>query len=116
MDDCIFCNIASGSAKADIVAETDEALVFRDIHPKAPVHLLVVPKRHIVSLNDAQIEDRELLGALMLLAAVAAKQEGISDSGYKVATNVGKGAGQIIFHLHFHVLGGWEKQPQALEV
>lgn len=111
MDECIFCKIGSHEADADIVLEADDGVVFRDIQPKAPVHLLVIPKRHVVSLAESTDKDRDFLGGLLLLAAEAARQEGIAESGYKVAINVGRGAGQVVDHFHLHVLGGWTDGP-----
>lgn len=115
-EDCIFCGIVQGSVDADIVAKNEYGVAFRDIQPKAPVHVLVVPNTHVASLDDAEAEHQELLGGLLLLAKEAAAKEGVADSGYKVATNVGPGAGQVVYHLHFHVLGGWEDKPNFLDV
>ena len=106
MDDCIFCRIAAGNIPADIVLEDDSFVAFRDMHPKAPQHLLVVPREHLLSLNDLdlwqQCEGHHLLGFIVR----AAKEAGIADSGYRVLTNVGPDAGQEVLHMHFHVLGG----------
>lgn len=106
MSDCIFCRIAQGRAPARIVVEDDDAIAFHDLHPQAPVHLLVIPRRHVVSVAQAADSDRDLLGHLLLVAARAARQAGIADSGYRIVTNCGAGAGQSVFHLHLHVLGG----------
>jgi histidine triad (HIT) family protein len=106
MESCIFCRIAAGEAPAEIVLADDEALAFRDLTPRAPTHLLVIPRRHVVSLAAAGAEDQALLGRLLLMAAEAARRTGIADGGYRVVTNSGAGAGQSVFHIHLHVLGG----------
>jgi histidine triad (HIT) family protein len=106
MDDCLFCRIAKGDAPAKLLFKNDDAVVFHDIAPRAPVHLLVIPRRHIASLSTADEKDHELLGKLLLTAAKAAEQCGLYPGGYRVVTNCGAGAGQSVFHLHFHVLGG----------
>jgi histidine triad (HIT) family protein len=104
MSACLFCRIVAGEIPAQLVAETPEAIAFRDIAPKAPVHILVIPRRHVDSLTDAA--DAAELGAVAQLAARVAVQEGIAASGYRVVTNVGEDGGQSVGHLHFHVLGG----------
>ena len=103
-DDCIFCRIVSREIPASLVAENEFAVAFRDLDPKAPTHLLVVPRRHIVSLADA--DDAAELGALMLLAAEVARSEGVAETGYRTVINTGANGGQSVFHLHAHVLGG----------
>ena len=103
-ESCLFCRIAKGEIPTTFVAETDEAVAFRDIDPKAPTHVLVIPRQHLTSLATA--EDEELLGQLLGLAARVARQEGISESGYRVVANTGADGGQSVDHLHFHVLGG----------
>jgi histidine triad (HIT) family protein len=106
MEDCLFCAIVRGSAPATAVLETERCYAFRDIRPAAPVHVLVVPKEHVGSLEEVSADHDGLPGALFdAIRAVAAK-EGIAESGYRVVTNVGKDAGQLVRHLHFHVLGG----------
>jgi histidine triad (HIT) family protein len=102
--DCLFCKIAKKEMKADVVTETDRFLAFRDINPQAPTHILVIPKQHISSLNDAT--DPTSLGDLLLLARDVARQDGLPDEGYRVVINTNAGAGQTVFHLHAHVLGG----------
>ena len=104
MDDCIFCKIVSGDIPADIVAENDVAIAIRDIQPQMPVHDLVIPKRHIRSLQD--LDDEMLGGRLLSLAIEVARKEGVAETGYRLLTNDGEAAGQTVFHLHFHVLGG----------
>jgi histidine triad (HIT) family protein len=101
---CLFCRIAAGEIPATIVAETAWAVAFRDIAPKAPVHVLVIPRRHVASLSEET--DVAEVGELLMLAVDVARQEGIEESGYRVVTNVGEDGGQSVGHLHFHVLGG----------
>lgn len=103
-DACIFCRIVAGTIPAQIVAQNDVALAFRDLHPQAPVHVLVVPRRHVDSLAAA--DDAAELGAVLALAAEVARLEGVAESGYRLVTNVGGNGGQTVGHLHFHVLGG----------
>lgn len=106
MSGCIFCKIVSGEVPATIVHRDDEVVAFRDLSPQAPVHLLVVPVRHVASLSDASEDDRALLGSLLLRIRDLAAREGIDGGGYRVVTNRGTAAGQSVFHLHFHLLGG----------
>lgn len=106
MDDCIFCKIVRGETPAKLVAETVEAVAFDDLHPAAPVHVLVIPKKHISALGDVTVEDSEALAHCMLLAVEAAAIKGVHESGFRVTTNSGPDSGQEIPHLHFHVLGG----------
>ncbi len=103
---CLFCKIVNREIKADIVRENEHALAFRDIHPAAPTHLLVIPKRHIAAIHDAAPEDVALLGQLLLLARDVAEEAGLADSGYRLVVNNGRDAGQSVFHIHVHVLGG----------
>jgi len=105
MPDCIFCRIIRGEAPAKKVYEDDRAFVFEDINPQAPTHVLIIPKKHIVGLKEAQSEDAEIIGYLHLVAAEIARQRGIED-GYRTVFNVGPRAGQSVFHLHLHLLGG----------
>lgn len=108
-DDCLFCKIANHELPSDMLYEDEEYVVFKDIHPQAPVHLLIVPKTHIRSVNDIEPEHTELVGGLFTLAAKMALEQGINQSGYKLLFNVEKGGGQEIFHLHLHLFGGWKK-------
>ena len=103
-DDCLFCRIVRGEIPAKLVYEGDECIAFRDIDPKAPVHVLIVPRTHVASLND--VEDASLVGRLALVAAQIARQEGIAESGYRAVYNTNRDAGQTVFHLHLHLLGG----------
>jgi len=106
---CLFCSIASGDTDTEFLFENESVVVFRDIHPHAPVHLLIVPKKHIRSINDIVAEDHSLLGEMIVVARDMAAREGISTSGYKLLFNVERGGGQVIFHLHLHLLGGWKR-------
>jgi histidine triad (HIT) family protein len=106
MSDTIFGKIATGEVSADIVYEDDDLVAFRDLHPQAPTHILVIPRKPIPTLNDVQPEDAELIGKLFLAAAKIAEQEGIADSGYRTLINCNAGAGQTVYHLHLHILGG----------
>ena len=106
MIDDIFCKIVKGELKADKVYEDDEFIVIKDIHPQAPVHILLIPRRHVSSLNEASEADRGLLGDLLLAARRLAKEKGIETSGYRVVMNTMAGAGQSVFHVHLHLLGG----------
>ena len=102
--DCLFCRIVRREIPATIVREDEHTFAFRDIDPKAPTHVLVVPKTHVASLNDAT--DAAALGELLLAAREIAKSEGIEKSGYRTVINTGAGAGQTVFHVHVHLLGG----------
>lgn len=102
---CLFCRIASGDIPATIVAEGEHWIAFRDIEPQAPVHVLIISRRHVVSLDSLSSEERDLAGDLTLAAAQVARLEGV-EGGYRVVTNIGEQGGQSVFHLHFHVMGG----------
>ncbi len=105
MSDCLFCKIAAGEIPGERVWEDDRAVAFRDISPQAPTHVLIIPRRHLASLSEAEESDAGLLGHLLDLARRLAVQEGI-ESGYRVVINNGAEAGQSVFHLHLHLLGG----------
>lgn len=107
MADCIFCRIVTGEIPAGIVARTDHAVAFRDLNPQAPTHVLVVPTRHVEAVRDAGGEDgAALLGHVFQLAARVATDLGLDGTGYRLVTNTGREAGQSVFHLHVHLLGG----------
>jgi histidine triad (HIT) family protein len=106
MSDCIFCKIANHEVKAQIVHEDDEVVAFKDLNPGAPVHILVVPKKHIPGIVETAEEDAELVGRLVLAAKNVARQESITDGGFRIVVNYGADAGQSVPHLHFHLLGG----------
>lgn len=106
MEGCIFCKIVNGEIPAQKVYEDDDVLAFDDISPQAPVHVLVIPKRHVATLNDIEAGDQELMGKIDLVAIKVAKQKGLEDTGYRLVTNCLEDAGQAVFHIHTHVLGG----------
>ena len=106
MEDCIFCKIAQGEMEADIIYNDDRVLAFRDINPQAPVHVLVIPRRHIRSAMDLSEEDAPLLSHIFRVVQEISDTEGIAGKGVRVLTNVEREAGQSVFHLHFYVLGG----------
>ena len=106
MSECIFCQIVEGIIPSTKLHEDDDCVAFEDLNPQAPVHMLVIPKRHMASLSDVQEADQSLLGRLMIVCSHVAKQKSLESNGYRVVTNIGRGAGQTVFHLHFHVLGG----------
>lgn len=106
MSDCLFCKIAAREIPGEIVYEDGEVLAFKDINPLAPVHLLVISKKHISDLNGTDESDEAMLGHLLTVIKKLAQEHGVADSGYRVVTNTGKDGGQIIKHLHFHLIGG----------
>jgi histidine triad (HIT) family protein len=103
---CLFCKIAAGEIPAQVVHTDDDTVAFRDINPQAPTHVLVIPRRHIASLKDAAPADEGVLGRLLLTAARVARDEGLAEGGYRTVVNTGAGAGQSVFHVHAHVIGG----------
>ena len=104
--DCLFCKIVDGDIPADIVYESDSLVAFRDIAPKAPTHVLLIPRRHIATMNDLQDGDVSLAGELFVTAAKIAADEGLAEDGYRVVMNCNEAAGQSVFHIHLHLLGG----------
>lgn len=106
MSDCLFCKMVAREIQPDVVLENDDVLAFRDINPQAPTHILVVPKRHISTINDLTPGDAELVGRLYLAAQEIARQEGLSERGYRTLINCNAEAGQTVFHIHLHLLGG----------
>ena len=106
MTDCLFCKILSGDVPADVVYEDEYVLAFKDIYPKAPFHVFIIPKKHIATLNDLEDEDTSLAGQLFSAAKVIAAEQGFADDGYRMMMNCGEGGGQIIFHLHLHLMAG----------
>lgn len=103
---CLFCRILDGDIPADIVYESDGAIAFRDINPQAPTHVLIIPRKHIATIDDLDQEDDRIVGGLYLAAQAIARQEGLTEGGYRVVMNCGEGAGQSVFHIHLHLLGG----------
>ena len=106
MRDCLFCGIVEGKVKANLVYQDDSIVAFKDIAPKAPVHILIIPRKHLVSVSDIAEADRALIGQIFQVAARLAREQGIANNGYRVVVNSGADAGQSVFHLHFHLLGG----------
>ncbi|MEL0081842.1 MAG: histidine triad nucleotide-binding protein [Gammaproteobacteria bacterium] len=106
MDDCLFCKIAAGEIPADRVYETDSVVVFRDINPQAPLHVLVIPRKHISTVNDIAGDDAGLVGKMVLAAQQVAQNEGYAESGYRLVMNCNEDAGQTVFHIHLHLLAG----------
>jgi histidine triad (HIT) family protein len=106
VSDCLFCRIAARTIPSKIVYEDDVAVAFEDVNPQAPVHVLVVPRKHVPSLKGADSGDAALLGHLLLTCVNIAREKGIAESGYRIVANTGSEGGQTVFHLHFHVLGG----------
>lgn len=102
---CLFCKIASGSEGAELIYEDDQVVAFHDIDPKAPVHILVIPRRHISTINDSTSSDEILLGHMMFIAAQLAKENNIAENGYRLILNCNRGGGQVVFHIHLHLLG-----------
>ena len=103
---CIFCQVATHETHSKILYEDEQCVVFQDINPKAPVHVLVIPRKHITSLNEAQEEDKALLGHMLMVAGRMAREQGIDGTGYRTVINTNAEAGQTVFHLHIHILGG----------
>ncbi len=106
MDDCIFCKIVSGSIPSRKAYEDDRVYAFWDINPKAPVHILIIPKKHMPTVLDAGEEDRDLLGHILMVAGDIAREQGIAESGFRIMINCNRDGGQVVYHLHYHLLGG----------
>jgi len=104
--DCLFCKIIAGEIPADIIFESETAIAFRDINPKAPTHVLIIPRQHVATINDIEPEHESLVGSLFSAAKDIAEEEGLSEDGYRVVMNCNEAAGQTVFHLHLHLLGG----------
>ncbi|ADL12151.1 histidine triad nucleotide-binding protein [Acetohalobium arabaticum] len=110
MSNCIFCKIANHEMDSDIVYEDEKVVAFRDLEPQAPVHILIVPKKHIATVLDLAEEDNELVGHIYQVASKIAEEEGIAEDGFRVVNNCNEAGGQTVFHLHFHLLGGRDLQ------
>ena len=106
MTDCLFCRLISGDLPASFVFQDDHLVAFNDINPQAPTHVLVVPRRHIATLNDLTAAEDDLVGGMIRRAAALAKELGVADVGYRTVFNCNRGAGQTVFHVHLHLLGG----------
>ena len=109
---CLFCQIINKEKPADIIYEDKDFMAFKDIYPKAPIHLLIVPKKHIPSVDHLETRDKELIGELFLIAQKIARNKGVAVRGYKLVFNVGRGGGQVIDHLHLHLLAGWQSDKE----
>ncbi len=114
MKDCLFCKIIKGEIPTNFVYQDEKVVAFRDINPKAPVHILVVPKKHLEKLQEVDDNEKDLLGELLLAAKKIAEKEKIANLGYKIMINCGEGGGQVIPHLHIHLLGGWKGEGGCL--
>ena len=106
LDNCLFCKIASGEIDSEIIYSDEHLFAIKDINPQAPTHLLIIPKKHIRTITDIENSDKELLGSVYILAKSLAQENDLEASGYRVVVNCGSGAGQSVFHIHFHLLGG----------
>jgi len=104
--ECIFCKIIAGQAPSEMLYQDEQVTAFRDIHPVAPTHVLIIPNQHVASVNDLTAEDEQLVGHLFSIARMLAEQEGIGQSGYRLIVNTGPHSGQLVFHLHLHLIGG----------
>ena len=105
-DDCLFCKILAGDIPADVIYESDTAIAFRDINPQAPTHVLIIPREHIATINDISEDDHATVGSLYSAARTIASEEGFSEEGYRAVMNCNEAAGQTVFHIHLHLLGG----------
>lgn len=103
---CLFCKILDGEIPADTIYESDTAVAFRDINPQAPTHVLIIPRKHIATINDVAEDDQAIIGSLFSAAKEIARREGLSDEGYRAVMNCNEAAGQSVFHIHLHLLGG----------
>ncbi len=108
MENCLFCKIANKEIPSSIVYEDEEILAFKDINPVAPVHILIIPKKHLESIKDMTKEDEALIGRIFTVINQIAKEQGVADTGYRIITNSGKDSGQEVMHLHFHLIAGKE--------
>ena len=106
MSDCLFCKIRDGEIQGDIVFENDDVLAFNDVNPQAPVHVLIIPKKHISTVNDMDAGDEVIMGKLFSVAKTIAAQQGVADDVYRLVVNCNEKAGQTVFHIHMHLLGG----------
>jgi len=111
LSDCLFCKIVEGTIPSRKAYEDDSVVAFHDIQPQAPVHLLVIPKKHIATMNDCGPEDQALLGHLLLSAKKIAAEAGLAEGGYRLVNNCGRDSGQVVFHVHWHILGGEKLGP-----
>ena len=112
MEDCIFCKISKGEIPSEKVYEDEEVLAFKDIHPAAPIHILVIPKKHIAKVTDIMPEDEALVGKMYTVINKIAKEQGFAEDGFRIIINCGRDAGQEVMHLHFHILAGTKMGPK----
>lgn len=110
MTDCIFCKIVSGDIPAEKVFENDHVIGFQDLNPQAPTHVLIIPKKHVSTINDLQDEDKALVGEMFMAARQIAADQGLAEKGYRTVMNCNEEAGQTVFHIHLHLLGGRRMQ------
>lgn len=113
MNDCIFCKIAKGEIPSDKVYEDDEILGFRDLSPKGPVHILFIPKKHYATLNDIPAADLPIIGKIFRAVQKVAEEQGVAESGYRTLINTNRNSGQVVFHVHWHLIGGKPLGPMA---
>lgn len=106
MSDCLFCGIVEKKIKGDVLYEDNSVVAFKDINPKAPVHILIIPRKHIATLADLGRADEEIVGHIFVVAAKLAQEQGVAQKGFRIVVNAGPDAGQTVYHLHFHLLGG----------
>ena len=106
MSDCLFCKIRDGDIPCNFVYQDDDVLAFNDVNPQAPTHILIIPKRHIATINDLEAGDEAVMGKMFAAAKIIAAQFDLSDDGYRLVVNCNEGAGQTVFHIHMHLLGG----------
>ncbi|WP_139994355.1 histidine triad nucleotide-binding protein [Paenibacillus paridis] len=114
--DCLFCKIIEGTIPSKKVFENDRILAFHDIQPAAPVHILIIPKKHIPTMNEVTDDDAAVMAELFSVARQIAKEQGIADSGYRLVNNVNADGGQVVYHLHIHLLGGTKLSPQLTNI
>ena len=114
MEDCIFCKISKGEIPSEKVYEDEEVLAFKDIHPAAPIHILVIPKKHIAKVTDIIPEDEALVGKMYTVINKIAKEQGFAEDGFRIIINCGRDAGQEVMHLHFHILAGTKMGPKII--
>jgi histidine triad (HIT) family protein len=106
MSDCLFCKIASGEIESEITYSDDQVVAFEDVNPQAPIHILIIPKKHISTMNDLEESDKKLMGHLFSIGSKIAKEKGIAEKGYRSVLNTNREAGQSVFHIHLHLMGG----------
>ena len=114
MEDCIFCKISKGEIPSEKVYEDEEVLAFKDIHPAAPIHILVIPKKHIAKVTEIMPEDEALVGEMHTVINKIAKEQGFAEDGFRIIINCGRDAGQEVMHLHFHILAGTKMGPKII--